>query len=185
MRKVLLLLCVFFVSLPTLCLAQPLPAEADYATLRADIVATPGLTAAVTASDWQAVADYYNNAATPDFWLWRNNIPSVEYRKALVGADIETLTVGKARSFEWLTGALLLPIDATDPNMQTSLGSVFGAGTPSRTNLIALAKMRATRAQKLYVVSGTGALNDAGISRYYGMLRYADVAHAFDPNYPL
>jgi hypothetical protein len=184
MTKIRSILGVLLLSLPTLCWAQTTLTQGQYNTLQTDIGATPALATAVAAADWGAVVAYYNAVASPDYWVWRTAVPSSEYRKALVGSDIEALTVGKARSFEWLTGNLTLPIDASDPNVQASLGGVFGGGTTSRTNLLALVRAQATVVQKLFA-TGTGSTAAPATMGYVGPLRYADVAYAMPPHVPL
>jgi hypothetical protein len=105
-----------------------------------------------------AVAAAYNLTASPDFWVWRM-IPVSEYKGAggIVWTEVDTLTVAKARIFEWLTGNLTLPIDAADTNVQAGIGNAFAVGTTTRANLTTLGRERATRAEKLFANTSQGA----------------------------
>ena len=125
----------------------------------------------------QAIADAYNLPAVPDFWYWRRSVPSEEYRRVLVGSEVEQLTAGKITSFEWLTGNLTLPIDASDATTQTTLGSIFAAGTTSRANLLALVRGRATRAEQLFA-TGTGTVATPALRTFEGLLTHLDIAAA-------
>jgi hypothetical protein len=131
---------------------------AQLTTLKADMAADGTLSQLPQNSDSaDAIAGVYNLLSAPDFWAWRTIVPAAEYRGTggIVWTEVDALTVGKARIFEWLTGNLTLPINAADSNVRGGITDAFAAGTTTRANLILMGRRKLTRAEKLYA-TGTG-----------------------------
>lgn len=127
--------------------------------LAADIAADPTLSSLPHNGDSAVtVAAAYNLMASPAFWAWRV-VPASEYKASggILWTEVDTLTVAKARIFEWLTGNLMLPIDAADSNVRDGIANAFGAGTTTRANLLAMGREQATRAEKLFANTSQGA----------------------------
>lgn len=109
------------------------------------------------------LASLLNNNDASNFWIWRSLVPAKEYRGAngLVWTEIDALTVGKARIFEWLSGQLTLDINPSDPNVRQGILDAFASGTTTRTNLTAMARRLATRFEKVFA-TGTGTTASPG-----------------------
>lgn len=164
--------------------------DAQIAVLKADILADPALTNLPNSpDDNQRIADAENALATPDYWVWRTNVPSVEYRGAsgIVWTEVDGLTVGKARIFEWLTGQLTLPINASDPNVRAGIANAFGNTSTTATNLTTMGRRRARRIEKLLAVASPNASGTRGSTAnpdtltFEGTIPYTDVEKARAP----
>lgn len=151
--------------------------EAQYATLGTYILSQADLADEVAGNADQAIADLLNLDAVPPFVVWRTQVPATDYTGAagIVWTEVDTLSVGKARIFEWMSGQLTRDIDASDGNVRQGIQDAFGAGTTTRTNLVALGKRNATRAEQVFA-TGTGTTGTPGFLVWEGRLSYLDVA---------
>lgn len=134
-------------------------------TLKDDISATSPVNAIAHNSDGAvAVADFYNLVAAPDYFVWRTSVPAGEYTGAngVVWTEVDALTVGKARIFEWMTGLLSQPLIFSDPNKRQGLGDAFTAGSVTRANLTAMGRRRASRYEKLFALATVGGTGTRG-----------------------
>jgi hypothetical protein len=125
--------------------------SAQLATLKADILADPTLSAKPNNDDGnQAIADAYNAPASPAINVWRADVASSEVVAAVVMADFIALTSIKAQGFT----IIVTPdsVDASSPNIRQDFQTIFGASS-TLTNLTAIAQRAATRLEKLF---GTG-----------------------------
>lgn len=151
-------------------------------SLKADIAADPTLAALPnTADDAFTIAATYNATAVPDFWVWRSSVPSYEYRgsNGIVWTEVDGLSVGKARIFEWLTVGLTTPINAADANVRAGLQNAFGT-SQTLTNLTTMGRRRASRVEKL-LATGTGSTAVPATMGYEGAISYTDVQAARNP----
>jgi hypothetical protein len=133
--------------------------SAQSTQLAADIAADPVLGLLAHNSDNAVrVATAYNLPAALAFWVWRM-VQASEYKGVggIVWTEVDTLTVAKARIFEWLTGNLTLPINAADSAARDGIANAFAAGTVTRANLLAMGREQATRAEKLFADTSGGA----------------------------
>jgi hypothetical protein len=154
--------------------------SAQSTQLAADIAADPVLGLLAHNSDNAVkVATAYNLPAALAFWVWRTINPS-EYKGAggIVWTEVDALTAGKARIFEWLTGNLTLPINASDANVRGGITDAFAAGTTTRTNITALGREQATRAEKLFA-TGTGTTASPATRTHQRPLTAWDVEQAW------
>lgn len=152
---------------------------AQQATLKADILADPTLAAIPNTADGDfQIAATYNAIAGPDFWVWRSAIASTDYRgvNGIVWTEVDALTVSKARIFEWLTGQLTLPINASDPNVRAGIQNAFGT-SQTLTNLTNMGRRPATRAEKLFA-AGAGTAASPATLAFEGAISYYDVMAA-------
>lgn len=155
---------------------------AQLSTLKAAIAADPTLSSLPNDPDGnQAVADAFNAPATPDYFVWRSNVPPSEYRGAngIVWTEVDALTVGKGRIFEWLTGMLSMGINAADANVRAGLQNAFGNTSATLANLTAMGRRKASRAEKLFA-TGTGSTASPATMGFEGKITAADVLNAFN-----
>lgn len=113
--------------------------------------------------------------------VWRESISPEEYREGMVWSEVDTLTVGSARIWEWITQNMTVSINATKDNVRAGLADVFGAGTTTRTQLLAIAKENATLAESIYAV-GTGDTANPAIRGYVGVVTISDIGKALIEN---
>ena len=148
---------------------------AQSAALKAAILAEtdPTLVAALAVRNDTGIAEWYNAATS--FVVWRSAVPVAEYRAAVVWTEVDALTVGRARIWDWLTGSFTLPINAADLNVRQGIADAFGPSTTTRSNLLAVAKRVATRAEQL-LATGTGSTNSPGTMGAEGLLSAGDVS---------
>jgi len=174
MAVFLLLLCVTAAS----ALTTP-----QLLQLRDDIAADPAFaTVPHNADGAYQVAAAYNLPAQPDFWVWKTSVSPDAYTglNSIVWTEVDQLSVGKARIFEWMTGGLTRPINAADPNVQKGIADAFGAQSVTRTNLATIAKRQATRAEKLYATGpGDGSQATPATLTFEGALGIADIMAAW------
>lgn len=108
-----------------------------------------------------AVAAWYNEDSST-FYVWRNSVPLEEYRGAITWTEVDALTAGAARIWEWITGGMTLPLEPSNPEVRQGLADCWGAGTTTRTDLIAASKRLASRAEELFA-TGTGSEADPAV----------------------
>ena len=123
------------------------------------------LAAAIRADTDQAVIDaleirndvllaaLYNTASA--FIVWRTDLSPEEYREAIVWTEVDALTIGKARIWDWITQNMTAPINASSVNVRQGLMDCWASNTTTRTQLVVAGKRAATKAEKLFA-TGTG-----------------------------
>ena len=110
-----------------------------------------GYAALIAAGSDQALADALNLArAGAPFVVHRNDIQARELMAAVVLAEYTALS--QAPRDLWQALLTTAPLDAGDTNTRTNVGTVFGAGTATRTALTALADRQGSRAEVLWGV---------------------------------
>lgn len=151
------------------------------ATLAAHIRANtdPDIVAAVAIRDDQAVAAHYNQVSA--FYVWREAVPSEEYREAITWTEVDTLNAGAARIWEWITQNMTAPLDATKTNVRQGIADAFGAPTSTRAALIAVGKEQATLCESIFA-TGTGTEGAPGVREFVGTLPVDDVSRALNEN---
>jgi hypothetical protein len=115
----------------------------DLMALKSELTIDPLARGYAAMGDEQA-ADSLN---TPDRSVLRESVATYEIFEAIVPSEFDALSVAqKARVQILLTlGSVLI----NGANAQATLLGAFGAGTQTRTNLIALARQAGSRAQEL------------------------------------
>lgn len=128
---------------------------AQLATLKADILADPVLSALPMNSDGAfEIAAAYNLEASPAFVVWRTSVTAQEIMSnGFVWTAVDTLTAGKARIWEWLTR--FGTINPSKANVRQGLSDCFGAASEMVTAITPHLKRNATRFEKLFA-TGTG-----------------------------
>jgi hypothetical protein len=144
-----------------------------------DIIAStyPPVVAARDAGDNAELAVLYNTDST--FWVWRTALEVSEYREGLDWPEVELLTTGEARIWDWTTGNMTLPLEVGKVGVRTGLAQVWNPATETRNNLIGMASRLTTIAEKLYV-TGDGTSNDPGDLGWEGLLTTSNVTNALN-----
>jgi hypothetical protein len=149
--------------------------NAQLQTLKADIVADGALNGLPNTPDNAfAIAAVYNQTASPDYYLWRSSITTYDIRSVLVWDEYDTLSVSKQNAFQFLCSNGI--VDARLSNVRQGIASIF-SGAPQQGNLTALtnlSKRLATRAEKLFVVSGSGTQGTPGVSAFVDGFQLSD-----------
>lgn len=145
--------------------------------LKADILATPELASQPQNADgFFFIAQYYNQASSPEFIVWKTNVPVSEImNNGFVWTAVDALTAGKARIWEWM--ASLGSINPSKPNIRQGLADAFGANSPMANGILPHLKRIATRAERLFAV-GTGTNAQPGTMDFEGNLTYQNVEEA-------
>lgn len=150
---------------------------AQLVALKADINGNPTLTALLAAGEIGQVVTHYNAPASPMFYVWRSSIPVEEYRDALVWTEVDGLTAGKARIWDWITGAMTLPINASKVAVRQGLSDAWASNTTTRPQLLAIAYRACNNVEKLFA-TGTGSEASPATMGYEGTISQADVEYA-------
>jgi hypothetical protein len=143
-------------------------------------------------NDFGAIAVYWNALASTAptnaaYWVWRTSVPPQEYTGTggVVWTEVDTMTAGDARIFEWMTGALLRPLNPSDTGQRQGIADAFGPGTATRANLLAMAKREARRVEQLYardLAAGTNAAPDT--MDFEGTVGVPDISRALQLTTP-
>lgn len=141
-------------------------------TLKSAILADPTQANNVTIQDYSAIADWLNSAST--YIVWRTEIPVAEYRDALVWTEVDGLTAGKARIWEWVTGLMTLPLQAAKIAVRQGLADCWASNTVTRAQLLVVAKRAATVAEKA-LATGTGTTATPGNLGWEGSISAYDI----------
>ena len=162
---------------------------AQLTTLKADILADPILAAQPNTSDGAfAIAQAYNLAAIPVFWVWRTSVSKAEFTQQTsqdgtsftwVGNGFITRSVGEQTAWRELFNAT----ESVNPSLanvrQAFLDIFSGAGNAAlnRAHMTIVARRKATRAETLFAV-GTGSTVSPGTMTFEGALSFQDVQDA-------
>lgn len=145
--------------------------NAQRATLRAAILAEPSLQSAVSAGDDVQVAAWCNLAST--YVVWRSAVSTREMLEVVTWTEVDALSVGKARIFEWM---LRLPsIDGGVAKVRSGLSDAFGASSTTYQSILPVLKRFATRAEA-FLANGTGTDASPARLRAEGTVSTDDVA---------
>lgn len=122
----------------------------DYVALRAEIDAD-SLGLGYAGKTNQQLADLINTvpgSAASGRQIERNVIDSYEVINATVPAEWAALTDSEKTRYSTITGAGKTDVKA--PNVRSTFAAMFGVGTTTRTNLVALQNRAASRADVLF-----------------------------------
>jgi len=129
----------------------------------------------------EEVANALNLPAVPEFVVWKSAVTPDEIMKdGMDWTQIDNLTVGKARIWEWMTR--LGAFDASKPNIRAGIDAAW-VGTAAmlavRAAVYTHCKRAATRAE-MALATGTGTTASPATMGYEGALVYADVDAAMN-----
>lgn len=125
--------------------------------------------------DTGGIANWYNAPST--VWVWRTRVPVDEYRNALVWTEVDGLTAGGARIWDWITGSMTLDINPSKTEIRQGIGDCWNAGTTTRTNLLSVGKRFASRLEAMFA-TGTGSEADPAVLDVEGEIPYTEVIRA-------
>lgn len=160
---------------------------AQYATLKADILANSELNTQPNTSDGNAaVAALYNVAAGPDYWVWKTRTTKDDLVAKLgpdgtsfawTGTGYITRSQGERDAFNAIfdsSGA----INPSIASIRQAFADIFSGGTApapaNRTHLLAVSRRKATRVEKLYA-TGAGTTAAPSLMAFEGTLTGHDV----------
>ena len=125
-----------------------------------------------------AIAEAYNQEATPAFSVWRTSVGVDEImNNGFVWTAVDSLTNGKARIWEWMTR--LGTINPSKANIRQGLQDAFGAGSAMSTAIAPHLKRNASRIERLFA-TGTGTTQSPGTLTFEGRVTYQDIQEARD-----
>lgn len=151
------------------------------ATLAADICAStdPDVVSALAARNDSLLAEIYNGPST--FVVWRTSVPVSEYRDALTWTEVDTMTAGKARIWEWITGDMQLPLEPHKDAVRQGLADTWASNTTTRSALLAVSKRFATLCEALFT-TGTGTDADPGLLTVEGQISINELSISLNNN---
>jgi hypothetical protein len=148
---------------------------AQMQALKAEIIADPVLNAAPNNSDGSFfIAAELNKLASPAFIVWRTDIPTKDIKKAIVWTEYIGRSQGERDAFVLINSNGI--VNAADANVRQGFNDIFSgpSGVATRTNLSAMAKRSATRAEKV-LATGTGTDATPATMGFEGRLSFQDV----------
>jgi hypothetical protein len=162
---------------------------AQLTTLKADINADPVLSTFPNNDDSNfAIADAYNLVASPDFWVWRSKVTKSELVTSIgpdgttfnwTGNGFITRSAGEQTAWQELFNGTQ-SVNASLTNVRQAFADIFsgtGNAAANRTHLLAVARRKATRAEKLFA-TGTGSAGSPATLTFEGNLSFQDVSQA-------
>lgn len=111
------------------------------------------------------------------FYVWRSDVPPEEYMPALDWTEVDNMSTGKSRVWDWSTQYQTAPLDATSANLRAGIAAAFPANTQAALN--AVAKRFASVFEEIFA-TGTGTNGDPGIADPEGPLSLFDVSKALN-----
>jgi hypothetical protein len=144
---------------------------AQLAAIKADITATPELNTLYLAGDNAGLADAYNAIASPTFTLWRTKVTQDEImQNGFDWTQVDGLTVGKARIWEWMFKNSDIAINPSKVNVREGIDEAW-KGTAAmlavRAAIYIHCKRLATRMEKLFAV-GVGSDANPAVPSFEG-----------------
>ena len=163
-----------------------LTTDQQRAALKAEILADPVLASAPNTPDGaDAIAKAMNASAAPDFWVWRTSVSKSEMTNTIgpegttfnwVGAGFITRSAGEQAAWRELFGAAD-SVNASRANVRQAFADIFsgtGNAAANRTHLLAVARRKASRAEKLFA-AGTGSTASPATMSVEGSISIQDV----------
>lgn len=123
------------------------------------------------------MASWYNAPSSPEFIVWKTNVPLSDVAANVDGVELVGLTTAKLAAYQ----ALLLAgaVNPSKDRLRAGFDAVFSAagGNTTRPLLLALWKRTAKRGEKLYA-TGTGSTAVPGLLVFEGDITSADITDA-------
>jgi hypothetical protein len=156
--------------------------EQQQAALAADVALDPAFASLPHNSDGAyAVAQAYNELASPDFIVWRSSVSQDEImQNGFDWVRVDNLSVGKARIWEWLFSNQTRSMNPSKVNVRAGIDETWkgtAADLAVRAAVYAHCTRAATRAEKLFA-SGTGTVASPATMTQDGALSYNEVQAA-------
>lgn len=155
--------------------------DSQYAGLRADMESRPELANALVTGDDVFVANFYNVLASPDYIVWRTDVSQDEImQNGFDWVQVDNLSVGAARIWEWLFDNESNTINASKANVRAGIDECW-KGTAAKLavrNAVYLhLKRKANLIEKLFA-TGTGSDASPAVMGFEGELNYTDASKA-------
>lgn len=191
MKKILtVLLCL----LPSLAFAQMTPAQLfGFGTA---IRANAEVAQLVADNDFNGIAAYYNAAASPDFWIWRNSATRSEiYHTTSHTGSTWSWQLYKGQSATeqnaWTQMFMGDTGNCSLANFRAGIGNIFTGSAQQnaqRDHCLAICKKKASRVEKLFAVTdplvipgaGNGAEATPANAVFSGTINFAVVGEALN-----
>ncbi len=170
MKRLFLAFVLFLVS--ALAIAAGPLTSGQLQTLKTLVRADPIATALANAADDVGLAAWLNTGDAT-YTVWRTDVTIDECNAVIVWTEVDGLTAGKARIWEWMKSLAVL--NASRANIRQGILDAFASATATRTALTALAKRLASRAEKA-LASGTGTNASPATLTWEGQITYADAS---------
>ena len=133
---------------------------AQLQTLKAAVLADQALAQYITDYRDDLIRDYYNETASPDFYLWRLVVTQDEImQNGFDWVRVDNLSVGKARIWEWLFTNSQRAINPSKANVRAGIDETWKGTAPDlavRAAVYTHCKRLATRAEKLLANTSGG-----------------------------
>lgn len=150
--------------------------------LKANILATPEALAIFENGDLGALAEFYNASASPDFWAWRTRVTRAELYTQQNDLPIQGAQTGfwewdtyKAQTVTeqgaWREMFMGDEADFSKLNIRNGVAKIFaGTGAPAaqREHVLAIARRKATRIERLFVVTNPQATGTTALPAFFG-----------------
>ena len=157
------------------------------ATLKAAIVADPILNAFPQTQDGAfAIAVELNKNASPEFYIWKESVAQQEIEQnGFNWVEVDNLTVGKARIWEWLFNNPSESINPSKLNVRDGITECWkgsAAKNAVRFEVFKHCQRLATKFEKLFATGAGTTTDQDGVgpasASLYGTVRYEDVYDA-------
>ena len=153
---------------------------AQLPALNAAIKADPVLNALPNDPDANDfTAKEFNKPASPNFTVWKSNVPNADIATCFNGTELAGLTANNHTRLQtvavWFVGGM----NPALPDMRAMLDDIFSGtgGANTRSRLLSMYKRLATRCEKLYA-TGTGTDPSPAILVFEGQIGWQDVNSA-------
>lgn len=151
--------------------------SAQLQMLKNDIAADPTLNAQPNNSDGAfAIMLVYNQVASPDFTVWKSNVPIGDVGKAINGTELAGLTTANLTRLQTIAIFSASGVNPALADQRQFFDDIFSGagGTNTRASLLILWKRLATRGEKLFAV-GTGSNLSPATLTFEGRITTEDV----------
>src|SRR4249920_3877666 len=126
---------------------------AQLQTLHNDILADPILNAFPNNSDGNTeIANRYMLNASPNFTVWKSNVPTRDIATCFNGTELAGLTANNHTRLATIAAWFSNGMDPSKPDMRQMLDDIFSGtgGANTRSRLLVMYKRLAMRVEKLY-----------------------------------
>lgn len=152
--------------------------SAQYATLKAAILADPTLNAYPNTDDgnYDMCAQKLNVAASPAWVVWRDDVSILETGQTFNGAEWAGLTSANISRLACVASYLLEGYNAAKADVRAMFDDIWSGagGANTRTALLALWKRNALLGEKI-LATGTGSTASPATMGYVGNISPTDV----------
>jgi hypothetical protein len=152
--------------------------SAQYATLKAAILADPTLNAYPNTSDgnYDMCAQKMNVVVVPAYIVWKNSVSIASTGEAFNGTELAGLTTANQTRLQTIAQYLAQGYNAALADVRSMFNDIWSGagGTNTRANLLVLWKRSALLGEKI-LASGTGSDASPATMGYVGNISSSDV----------